>query len=237
MITTPTELNLALDATVTIGDEAIVGAQSRLRLVMVGGQSITAGTVERAERWLGATVLERYGMSEATYIAWNGANPADRRHGSCGRPLAAAIRILDEDGREVRPGRAGEIVILGPTLFPGYLDDPDANAAAFLPDGWFRTGDIGRVDGDGFLYLIGRVKSRSIAAGRRSPRRSRSRPGAPPGHRRSGGVRGARCTPGGRHRGGGGAAAGPDRQPARPAALDARPIEGVQDATPHLVCR
>jgi acyl-CoA synthetase (AMP-forming)/AMP-acid ligase II len=97
-------------------------------------------------------------MSEAMYIAWSGPAPAEHRVGSCGRPLAAAIRILDEEGRDVSPGSVGEIVIRGPTLFPGYLDDPAANATAFLPDGWFRTGDIGRVDQEGFLYLAGRVK-------------------------------------------------------------------------------
>jgi acyl-CoA synthetase (AMP-forming)/AMP-acid ligase II len=157
MITTPAELDLALDW-VSRNGEATAAARSRLRLVMIGGQSMPAGTRARAERLLGAKVLERYGMSEAMYIAWSGPTPAEQRVGSCGRPLAAAIRILDEEGRDHSPGSDGEIVIRGPTLFPGYLDDPAANAAAFLPGGWFRTGDVGRVDEDGFLYLTGRVK-------------------------------------------------------------------------------
>ena len=97
-------------------------------------------------------------MSEAPYIAWNGPQATDRRAGSCGRPLAAQVRILDEAGEAVAPGTRGEIVVRGSTVFPGYLDDPDANAAAFLPDGWFRTGDLGCLDEDGFLFLKGRIK-------------------------------------------------------------------------------
>jgi acyl-CoA synthetase (AMP-forming)/AMP-acid ligase II len=157
MITTPSELDLALDA-VPANSGTAGTAGSRLRLIMAGGQAMPMATAARAERCLGARVLERFGMSEAMYIAWSGPSPSEQRAGSCGRPLAAEIRILDDDGREISPGSVGEIVIRGPTLFPGYLDDPAANAAAFLPDGWFHTGDIGRVDEEGFLYLTGRLK-------------------------------------------------------------------------------
>jgi acyl-CoA synthetase (AMP-forming)/AMP-acid ligase II len=157
MVTTAAELNLMLDAADASGVEA-AGMGSRMRLVMVGGQPMTPGTAERTERSLRATILERYGMTEATYIAWSGADETERRPGSCGRPLAATVRILDDAGEDLGPGLAGEIVIRGPTLFPGYLDDPGANAAVFLPGGWFRTGDVGYRDEDGFLFLSGRIK-------------------------------------------------------------------------------
>jgi acyl-CoA synthetase (AMP-forming)/AMP-acid ligase II len=158
MVTTPTELHVIHEAAIAAGIEAVAGPASRLRLVMVGAQPMMPDTVERAERSLGAMVLERYGMTEATYVAWSGPEAIDHRRGSCGRPLAAAVRIVDDAGHDTPPGNIGEIVIRGPTLFPGYLDDPGANAAAFLPEGWFRTGDLGYVDDDAFLYLAGRVK-------------------------------------------------------------------------------
>jgi acyl-CoA synthetase (AMP-forming)/AMP-acid ligase II len=160
MVTTAAELNLMLDVA-DAADAAGVEAPRmgcRMRLVMVGGQPMTPGTAERTERRLCAKILERYGMTEATYIAWSGTDETEHRPGSCGRPLAATVRILDDAGVDLGPGLAGEIVIRGPTLFPGYLDDPEANAAAFLPDGWFRTGDVGYRDEDGFLYLSGRIK-------------------------------------------------------------------------------
>ena len=65
--------------------------------------------------------------------------------------------MLDERGADLPPGTPGEVVIRGETLFSGYLEDAAANAAAFLPGGWFRTGDLGYVDEDGYLYLIGRL--------------------------------------------------------------------------------
>lgn len=157
LVITATELDLILDASAVTGAEAVAETRSRLCL-FVGGQRLPPGMAEHAEQQLCVEVLERYGMSEAPYIAWNGPQAADRRAGSCGRPLSAQVRILTEAGEAVAPGTPGEIVVRGSTLFPGYLDDPGANAAAFLPDGWFRTGDLGYLDADGFLFLNGRIK-------------------------------------------------------------------------------
>jgi oxalate---CoA ligase len=71
--------------------------------------------------------------------------------------LDTEIRVLDKDDRDLPCGVAGAIVIRGPTVFPGYLEDAEANAAAFLPGGWFRTGDLGHMDEDGMVYLHGRL--------------------------------------------------------------------------------
>jgi acyl-CoA synthetase (AMP-forming)/AMP-acid ligase II len=158
-VSTATELNLILDTAARKGPEPIVGPGSRLRAVRVGAQPMTPGTAERAEAALGAPLFEGYGMSEASNIAKSGPGRGDRRAGSCGRPMSGAVtvRVLDASGAEVAPGTTGEIVVRGPTVFPGYLDDADANAAAFLPGGWFRTGDLGSFDADGYLYLHGRT--------------------------------------------------------------------------------
>lgn len=154
-----TELNLILDAAANAGREAVAGPGSRLRFIRAGSQAVTPGTLARAERSLGAPVFEGYGMSEASNLAKCGPGLEDRRPGSCGRPMAAsaALRILDAAGADAAPGAAGEVVVKGPAVFTGYLDNPEANAAAFTPDGWFRTGDIGYLDADGFLYLQGRL--------------------------------------------------------------------------------
>ena len=153
MFAAPTHLNLLLPA---IAPEGM--PQSALRLVRAGTQAMMPGTIERVEKSLGAIVLETYGMTEASALTASGPSAADRRAGSCGRILAVDVRILDGAGGDVPPGATGEIVVRGPTVFAGYLDDPEATAEAFLPGGWFRTGDVGYVDEDGYLFLTGRGK-------------------------------------------------------------------------------
>ena len=156
MVSTATELNLIMAAADAAGREMIAGPDARLRLVRAGAQAMTPGTAERAEKRLRAWIFDGFGMSEASYITASGPTPADRRPGACGRPWRSEIRVLDDEGRDLPSGKTGEIVIRGETLFSGYLDDPEANAAVFLDGGWFRTGDIGSVDVDGYLTLSGR---------------------------------------------------------------------------------
>ena len=156
-VSTAAELNLILEAAALQGRERVAGPDSRLRLVRAGAMAMTPGTAERAEASLGALIFDGLGMTEASYITGCGPGAGDRRPGSCGPPLCSQIRVLDERGRDLPPGAAGEVVIRGETLFPGYLEDAEANAAAFLPGGWFRTGDLGYVDEDGYLYLIDRL--------------------------------------------------------------------------------
>lgn len=153
-----TELNLILDAAAKAGRATVAAAGSRLRFIRAGAQPMTPGTAERAEGSFGALVFEGFGMTEASNIAKSGPGPEDRRPGSCGRPMpeAAEVRILDMSDAEVTPGSLGAVVVRGAAVFTGYLDDPEANAAAFLPGGWFRTGDLGFLDAEGFLYLLGR---------------------------------------------------------------------------------
>lgn len=154
----PTHLRLLLETAEGMGRVTVAGERSRLRLVRAGTQPLPASTRQRAERMLGATILDTYGMSEAHSITAAGPNAEERREGSVGRPLAIAVRILDDCDEDVPAGVAGAIVVRGPTVMDGYLDDAEANAAAFTPDGWFRTGDLGYLDEDGFLFVTGRAK-------------------------------------------------------------------------------
>ena len=93
------------------------------------------------------------------------ADPLGRRSRTDGRLLAGnQVRLVDADGRDVPPGRDGEILTRGPELFTGYTD-PALNATAFLPGGWFRTGDIGRTDAEGYLTVTDRLKDIIIRGG------------------------------------------------------------------------
>jgi long-chain acyl-CoA synthetase len=128
------------------------GIAARLRLLVSGGSRLERETGERLEA-LGWTVLSGYGLAETASL-FTGNRPDARRPGSVGRPLAdGEVGIADPDEEGI-----GEIELHGSSITDGYLDNPEANRAAFAPDGWYRTGDLGFVDRDGFLFVTGRVK-------------------------------------------------------------------------------
>jgi len=103
-------------------------------------------------------VLEAYGMTEAAHqMASNPLPPLERKAGSVGPGTDVRVSIMDPDGRHLPPGERGEIVIQGPNVIRGYENNPEANAASFV-DGWFRTGDQGYLDTDGYLTLVARIK-------------------------------------------------------------------------------
>ncbi len=104
----------------------------------------------------GARVIGIYGMTEASVNASGDLTDPQHRPGSIGRPALAEVRIVDPQGAALPANAVGEITLRGPGVVEGYLDDPEATAAAFV-DGWFRTGDLGRMDSDGFLFLEGRL--------------------------------------------------------------------------------
>jgi acyl-CoA synthetase (AMP-forming)/AMP-acid ligase II len=110
------------------------------------------------ETAFGAPVLEAYGMTEAAHqMASNPLPPAARKPGSVGRGTNVRISIMDAHGRHLPPGRRGEVVIQGPNVIRAYEGNPDANVTSFV-DGWFRTGDQGYLDADGYLTLVARLK-------------------------------------------------------------------------------
>ena len=110
------------------------------------------------EAVFGVPVIEAYGMTEAAHqMASNPLPPGVRKPGSVGRPAGPAICILSPEGAELPQGEVGEVAIQGPNVMTGYRLNPTANAQAFTA-GWFRTGDQGYLDAEGYLFLTGRLK-------------------------------------------------------------------------------
>ena len=114
--------------------------------------------MEELERTFKVPMIEAYGMTEASHqMASNPLPPGERKPGSVGKGTNVEIGIMDSNGRMLPDGERGEVVIKGKNVVAGYENNPDANAKAFI-DGWFRTGDEGYIDEDGYLFLTGRLK-------------------------------------------------------------------------------
>ena len=133
------------------------GAEN-LRFVRSCSAALAPKTMADFEERFGVPVLEAYGMTEAAHqMASNPLPPAARKAGSVGRGTQVEIAILDQKGSVLQPATTGEVSIKGPNVFRGYEGNPSANAESFS-NGWFRTGDQGYLDDDGYLTLVGRIK-------------------------------------------------------------------------------
>ncbi len=140
------------------GKHAEVVANHRLRFVRSVSAPLPAARMKVFEETFSVPVIEIYGMTEtAGVITSNPLPPAQRKAGSVGVPAGPSVRLIDADGSAVPKGAAGEITVKGANVTAGYEAAPEDNQRSFL-DGWFRTGDLGRFDDDGYLYLTGRVK-------------------------------------------------------------------------------
>jgi malonyl-CoA/methylmalonyl-CoA synthetase len=147
-------------------DGAVGADVSSLRLATSGSAPLAPGLWRRVAEWLGQEPVERYGTTETGLDV---SNPYDgpRTAGSVGLPLPGIeARVADESGRPLEAGADGEIVLRGPQVFSGYWQDEEATRASFHPGGWFRTGDVGRIDPtSGYLSITGRLKELIISGG------------------------------------------------------------------------
>jgi acyl-CoA synthetase (AMP-forming)/AMP-acid ligase II len=135
-----------------------------LRLAVCGSAPLTPVLAERLATELGHAPLVRYGLTETGLNVSH--TPADIRPATVGLPFPGVLVRLCTDSGMAAPGTDGEIQIRGPHVFHGYAGNPPATAESFTPDGWFRTGDIGRVDpGTGHLVIRGRIKEMIISGG------------------------------------------------------------------------
>jgi malonyl-CoA/methylmalonyl-CoA synthetase len=136
-----------------------------MRLFTSGSAPLLPDTFEQFERQTGHRILERYGLTETNM---NVSNPLTglRRAGSIGLPLAGIkVRVAGKNDEPLAPGAVGEIQVRGPNVFVGYWRRPEMYAACFTSDGFFRTGDLGFVDGEGYFTIVGRSKDLIISGG------------------------------------------------------------------------
>jgi acyl-CoA synthetase (AMP-forming)/AMP-acid ligase II len=132
-------------------------ARHPLRFVRSSSSSMPPTVITELEAVFKCPVIEAYGMTEATHQMASNPLRAVRKPGSVGLAAGPEVAIMDGAGRLLDKGETGEVVIRGPSVTLGYENNPKANAAAFT-DGWFRTGDQGIIDADGYLSLTGRLK-------------------------------------------------------------------------------
>lgn len=133
-------------------------SRSPLRLIRSSSSPLAPSVMQGLETVFQVPVIEAYGMTEASHqMASNPLPPALRKPGSVGLAAGPEVAIMDLDGNLLPAGKIGEIVIRGPNVFLSYENNKEANATAFC-NGWFRTGDQGRMDKDGYVFITGRLK-------------------------------------------------------------------------------
>lgn len=167
MFTVPTILKLLIEHESTASAD-----HSSLRYIIYAGAPMYRVDQQKALKTLGKVIVQYFGLGEVTgnitvlpaylHQAEDGPN---LRLGTCGYARTGIeVQIQDEAGREVPPGQTGEICCIGPAVFAGYYNNPEANEKAFR-NGWFRTGDLGHMDEDGFFYITGRQSDMYISGG------------------------------------------------------------------------
>jgi long-chain acyl-CoA synthetase len=151
---------LAAESDVDISEVA-----DNLRIAVSGGAALPVEILEKVEKVLGLPIREGYGLSETSPVATFNHPGREAKAGSIGEPVwGVQVRLIDDEWREVPDGEVGEIAIKGHNVMKGYLNRPDATAEA-VRDGWFRTGDIGRRDEDGYYYIVDRAKDMIVRGG------------------------------------------------------------------------
>jgi len=138
---------------------------SALRMCISGGAALPVEVLRGFEEAFGVPVLEGYGLSETSPVASFNHPGREQKPGSIGTPIRdVRMRVVDGEGHEVGEGEVGEIAIRGPNVMKGYWQRPEATGEA-IRDGWFHTGDMARVDSDGYFYIVDRKKDLIIRGG------------------------------------------------------------------------
>jgi len=143
-------------------------ACARMRLFVSGSAPLLIETFDTFRERSGHTILERYGMSETVMLTSNPCDPKDgeRRGGTVGFPLpGVGLRVRDDTGQLAPKGEIGGIEVRGPNVFHGYWRMPEKTQEEFTDDGWFKTGDVGKVDANGYVVIVGRSKDLIITGG------------------------------------------------------------------------
>jgi long-chain acyl-CoA synthetase len=141
---------------------------STLRMCTVGGQTMPVAAMERVEQHFGCPLIELWGMTELAGLGTTFMFGGPRQLGSIGVPLPyCQVKVVDLDNssRSLSAGEAGELLIRGPLVMQGYYGHEEATGEAIEPDGWLHTGDVARIDDDGFIYVVDRKKDVIVSAG------------------------------------------------------------------------
>jgi len=139
-----------------------------MRLFISGSAPLLIETFNDFRERTGHTILERYGMSETVMLTSNPCDPKDgeRKGGTVGFPLpGVGLRVRDDHSAVVPQGEIGGIEVKGPNVFSGYWRMPEKTREEFTDDGWFKTGDVGRIDDEGYVVIVGRSKDLIITGG------------------------------------------------------------------------
>ncbi len=137
-----------------------------MRLFIAGSAPLLIETFREWQERTGHTILERYGMSETIMLTSNPYQGGERRGGTVGFALpGVSLRVQGDDGRPLAAGEIGNLQVRGPNVFKGYWRMPEKTAEEFTADGYFRTGDIGKLDADGYVTIVGRSKDLIISGG------------------------------------------------------------------------
>ncbi len=149
-----------------------------MRLFISGSAPLLLDTFKDWQLRTGHTILERYGMSETIMLTSNpcgpdtrypdrhGAPQSERRGGTVGFALPGVqMRVVDDHATPMEAGDIGALQVKGPSVFKGYWHMPEKTAEEFTPDGWFRTGDVGKIDARGYVTIVGRSKDLIISGG------------------------------------------------------------------------
>lgn len=136
-----------------------------LRLAVSGGDALPSSVRDAYRQRFGHELLEGYGLTETAPVI-SAETPRENKPGTVGRVLPGVrVRILGEEGAAQAPGQEGEVQVQGPNVMTGYLNRPEENRTAFTADGWFRTGDLGFLDAEGYLTITGRIKELIVRDG------------------------------------------------------------------------
>ncbi len=137
-----------------------------MRLFIAGSAPLLIETFNEWQERTGHTILERYGMSETAMLTSNPYHGGGRRGGTVGFPLpGVGLRVMGDDGKPVPTGEIGGLQVKGPNIFKGYWRMPEKTAEEFTADGFFKTGDVGKVDERGYITIVGRSKDLIISGG------------------------------------------------------------------------
>lgn len=183
LITNPRDLNHFIDQIKNSQFTAITGVNtlynallnhprfkeidfSKLKLALSGGMALQKSVSLKWREMTNTRVLEAYGLTETSPAATMNPMYLDGYNGSIGLPISSTdVSIRDDDGNEVPVGSSGELCIKGPQVMPGYWKRPDETALVFTKDGFLKTGDIARIDEEGYVYLVDRKKDMIVVSG------------------------------------------------------------------------